>query len=150
MALAPAGRRRPLRERQSGQGEVAADRIDRRQHGHRVHDPVRSGGGEVELQPPLAQPRHHRRAAARQRIGLQRAHVGVLRPAEGDDPRRAGGRLQDAALRAVGGHDGDAARLQPLEDLALGARDVVDRGEELLMRGRDGGDERHMTAAPAG
>ena len=48
-----------------------------------------------------------------------------MRPRRGDQP---------VAMRAVEGDDRGAARLQPLEDLALGVGDRLVAGEEFAMR----------------
>ena len=79
----------------------------------------------------LAELRRDQRAALRTAHDVGRAYVRLLVHPEGHDPPRMRPRRRDqpVAVRVVVGDDRDAARLQPLENLAFGVGDLGVAGE---------------------
>ena len=113
-ARAAAVRGAPVGQRQGGAGDVAADGVDRRQHGERVHREVPARRRKLEDEPRAVRTgpgagavRRHRRLEQRElgpsgRAEAHRARAGPLRRRE-----------QDRIGRDVARQDRRAAGLQP-------------------------------------
>ena len=141
---------RPCCRRESGErrrraGDVGAERVAGEQHAERVlgHVPPRRAEDEIELPPEDA--RADARAAVDRR-DLHELRVAGGVGAEGRDPRgprpRRGG--EPLELRRVAIEHGDAAGLEPGEDLGLGVGDSFERAEMLDVHRRDRRHQRDM------
>ena len=131
VALAAALQSAHVGEREAGDRDVAADRLDRGEDGQRVRHPMLAALRDGEGQLALEQRGADQAAAAFGRHGMDGMDVGIA-AAEGDDAvgLAARGLDQPVAVRRVVGEDRDAVGLQALENLGLGVGDRFFRARD--------------------
>ena len=137
-----------LSQRQSSRAQIAARCTHGGHHGERVGNPMlaRFSDGVADL--AVAQIGGNQRSATRSRNSIEQPHIGVSRPAKADcgDTELVRCRLDPRMVRAIGGNDRGAARLQPFEDFGLGIGNRLFTAEHFDMRRSNRGDHRDVRA----
>ncbi len=145
MALAAALEAAHVGQRQAGDCQVGAHRLDRRQHGQRIHHPMVAALGYGVGELALDQPRRDQASAIAGTHRVDRANVGVaMAEGEGLIGIFARGSDQPVTVGRIIWDNCDALGLKPFEYLRLGVGDRLHRSEIFDMRRGKRGDHRDM------